>query len=102
MLRKDDFHLKLSYLLTFWAHNWNQDPCLSTEPSIIMRGVCLLVLLAFGYNVSHAAVCELLPPLDGASEEPEFGVIFVPGADIAGEAYRYSGFHDRTLSVKAF
>ena len=35
------------------------------------------------------AICELIAPIDSGATDPEFGLIFVPGADIAGEAYRY-------------
>ena len=39
-------------------------------------------------KVAHFLECELLAPLAEKESGPEFGLIFVPGAKIEGQAYK--------------
>jgi len=52
-----------------------------------MRSLLLFTSSLLLPSASLAAVCELFPPPDASPDGPEFGLIFVPGAGIPGEAY---------------
>ena len=39
-------------------------------------------------QIAHLLQCELIAPLAEKESGPEFGVIFVPGAKIEGQAYK--------------
>ena len=47
----------------------------------------LLLAAAFVAAVSAETSVELIAPIEGTEEGPQFGLIFVPGATLGGETY---------------
>ena len=54
----------------------------------IMKSVGLIIFLIFelAFGSANAANCEVTPPT-GEADGNEFGLIYIPGAQIKGEAY---------------
>ena len=50
--------------------------------------ISFLVFAISNIQVAHFLKCELLAPLADKESGPEFGVIFIPGAKIEGQAYK--------------
>ena len=46
-----------------------------------------LTLLATSIGSSDAANCQIIPPLDGAASQPQYGLVINPGSGNVGSDY---------------
>ena len=46
-----------------------------------------IFLFSAAIEMAFSIKCELFAPIEGKDEGPEMGIIFIPGAQIEGQAY---------------